>query len=173
VIPGLSLSAWAAFVARLAPAVLAVALVAGVATGLRRSGAAAEAAQRDLQAAKTDLAAARAELADHAARTAALKKLADQYRDQSVRTRTITKEIVRAVPVLVPAGACPLPDGWRLLHDAAAAGEEVDNSASRRADGGPVAAEEAAETIAENYGTYHELADRHRALQQYVREHLQ
>lgn len=172
-IQALSVSAWAALAARAAPLALAVTLVVGTAIGLRRSGAAAEAAHRNLITARADLAAARAELASYTAHAAALQKLVDQYHAQSTRTRTITKEIVRAVPVLVPAGACPLPDGWRVLHDAAAAGEVVDHSAAGRVDDGPVSAEEAAETVAENYGTYHELADRHRALQQYVREQLQ
>ena len=40
------------------------------------------------------------------------------------RTRIYTeiKEVIREVPVLIPAGSCDLPPGFRVLHDAAAGG---------------------------------------------------
>lgn len=83
------------------------------------------------------------------------------------RIRTITKETIREIPALVPADACALPPGWRLLHDAAAAGEVPDPA--RAADEAPAPAQDAAETVIENYGTYHEVADQLRTLQEWVR----
>lgn len=83
------------------------------------------------------------------------------------RVRTVTKEIIREVPVYVPAGSCSLPPGWRLLHDAAAAGEVPDPAGIP--DAAPVAPDEAASAVAANYGACLENAERLRALQQWVR----
>lgn len=41
----------------------------------------------------------------------------------NTKTRVVTKEIIREVLVRIPGDACPLPVDWRLLHDAAAAGQ--------------------------------------------------
>lgn len=41
----------------------------------------------------------------------------------TTRIQYVTKEVLREVPVLVPVDSCPLPPGWRVLHDAAAAGQ--------------------------------------------------
>jgi hypothetical protein len=84
------------------------------------------------------------------------------------RIQTVTKEIVREVIVRIPADACPLPDEWRVLHDAAATGTAP--AAPGGPDGAPTGAQEAADTVAENYGQYHDVADQLRQLQQWVRE---
>ena len=83
------------------------------------------------------------------------------------RTRivTITKEIIREVPSLVPAGTPDLPPGFRVLHDAAAQGV---SPASRGADGSPVPAQDAAEAVADNYGTALDNASRLQRLQQWI-----
>lgn len=116
------------------------------------------------------LASAQQDLEDYRENTAEVNKLAAKRREAAVRIQTVTKELIREVPVRVPADACPLPGGWRLQHDEAAAGTPPDPTAPSGADGDPVAAQEAAITVTENYGQYHDLADRHVRLQQYVRQ---
>lgn len=86
--------------------------------------------------------------------------------EAKVRIQTVTKEIIREVPVYVPVGACSLPPGWRVLHDAAAAGEVPDPS--RVPDAAAVDPQSAASAIAGNYGACRENAEQLRALQQWV-----
>jgi hypothetical protein len=38
------------------------------------------------------------------------------------RIRTVTREVLREIPVRIPVDACPLPADFRVLHNAAAAG---------------------------------------------------
>lgn len=87
--------------------------------------------------------------------------------ESSARIKTVTKEIVREIPARIPDDACALPPGWRLLHDAAAAGQVPEASAG--ADGAPVPAQTAALTMAENYGTCLDNADRLDKLQTWVK----
>jgi hypothetical protein len=51
--------------------------------------------------------------------------LSDRVQSQA-RIVTITKEILREVPIRIPSDACSLDPGWRVLHDAAAAGKPAD-----------------------------------------------
>jgi hypothetical protein len=88
--------------------------------------------------------------------------------ESKARIQTITKEIIREVPTRIPADACSLPDEWRLLHDAAAEGKAPAPAGS--ADAAPTAPQEAADTVVENYGQYHDVADQLRKLQQWAHE---
>ncbi|KQW02225.1 hypothetical protein [Rhizobacter sp. Root1221] len=164
---------------RAIPYLVAALAVASAVYLIRESGVDAEAARRDLKESKatvtqltTDLAASKLQLKDFEGSVQATAAIAEGYRAQAQRIRTVTKEIIREVPVRIPADACPLPVEWRVLHDAAADGETPDPTTSPGADGGPVAPQDAAETVVENYGQYHDLAERHRALQRYVTEQL-
>lgn len=88
------------------------------------------------------------------------------------RVRTIREkgnEIVRNVPVYVPAGSPDLPGGFRLLHDAAAANEPVPASAGIT-DAAPVTAQTAAATVVANYAIDAEKSARLTALQDWVRQ---
>lgn len=114
---------------------------------------------------------ARAQLADYQSRSETVQAIAQDRAEAAVRIRTVTKELTREVPVYVPVGSCELPPGWRVLHDAAAEGSPA--ASSPGADGAPVAAEEAAATVIENYGACRDNADRLVKLQQYVREVVQ
>lgn len=87
--------------------------------------------------------------------------------DSRVRIVTVTKEIIREVPTFVPADSPGLPGGFRVLHDAAAAGEVPDPSS--RADAAPVPAQEAASTVIDNYGSCRDTADQLMKLQQWVK----
>lgn len=75
-----------------------------------------------------------------------------QWRTRVVRERGAT--IVKEVPVYVPLDSCALPGGFRVLHDAAAAGVLPDPAGIATA--APVPAQVAAITIADNYTTCEE-----------------
>lgn len=90
-----------------------------------------------------------------------------QYIDRIKVIREKGDAIVREVPVFVPAGPV-LPGGFRLLHDAAAANGPVPDPAGI-ATAAPVPAQTAAATVAGNYGTCHETAQRLTSLQAWVR----
>lgn len=74
-------------------------------------------------------------------------------------------EVERRIPA---AGGCELPPDWRVLHDHAAIGTEAPPTAG--ADDAPVTAQEAASTVADNYGICRDNADRLTTLQQWVKE---
>lgn len=80
----------------------------------------------------------------------------------------VTETIIKEVPVYVPSDAPDLPAGWRLLHDAAARGQVPDPAAL--ADAAPASAQDAANTVAANYGACLETAARLTALQAWTRE---
>lgn len=92
----------------------------------------------------------------------AAKQAADQ-----ARIITVTKTIIKEVPTYVKTTDCPMPGGFRVLHDAAANGELPDPA--RVADAAPAAAATVATTIADNYGTCQETAARLSGLQDWVR----
>lgn len=78
---------------------------------------------------------------------------------RAVEIRERTRTIVKEVPVYVTAEAdrhCDVPVGFVRLHDAAAAGVPPTPAESPDAPSG-VALSAVAATVAENYGTCHEL----------------
>lgn len=107
---------------------------------------------------------------------AAITRAAAQAADRIVtryvdRVRTVQETaavITKEVPVHVPSDACPLPAGFRLLHDAAAAGRVPD--AAHLADAAPADAQTVAATVADNYATCHAIREQLTALQQFERE---
>ena len=84
-----------------------------------------------------------------------------------VRIRTVTQTIIKEVPVYVKATDCPMPGGFRVLHDAAADGQLPD--AARIPDAATVPAQDVAATVADNYGTCQQTATRLSGLQEWVR----
>ena len=83
------------------------------------------------------------------------------------RIRTVTETITKEIPVYVKADACPLPGGFRVLHDAAASSEIPDPA--RIPDAATVPAQVATETLVANYGNCHAIAARLTGLQEWVR----
>lgn len=83
------------------------------------------------------------------------------------KVRTVTKTLIEKVNVYVKATDCPLPAGFRSLHDAAAANVEIPDAAAI-ADDSAVPAQAVAETVIGNYGTCHETATRLSGLQDWV-----
>lgn len=83
------------------------------------------------------------------------------------RIRTVTVTQIKEVPTYVSANDCPLSPGFRVLHDAAAAGELPDPSGI--ADAAAVPAPAVANAVVQNYGTCTETAQRLTDLQDWVR----
>lgn len=94
-------------------------------------------------------------------------RVVTEYIDRIVYVKGKTNEIVKEVPVYIPADIM-LPGGFRLLHDAAVRGEL--SAAASLADARPVDAQTVARTIVENYGTCHEVREQLISLQEWVRE---
>lgn len=92
-----------------------------------------------------------------------------QYVDRIQIVHQRGKDIVKEVPVYVPltSPTCDLSGGFRLLHDAAATGSELPDPA-RIADAPTAPAQDVAATVADNYATYHEVAEQLKALQSWV-----
>lgn len=101
-----------------------------------------------------------------AKREAVAAPIAAKQESAQVQIRTITKTILKEVPVYVKADDCPMSPGFRLLVDAAANGEIPDPAGI--ADAAPVPAAVAAETTVTNYGTCHETAARLVGLQGWI-----
>lgn len=100
-------------------------------------------------------------------RAAVSSPIAEQHAKAVVQIRTIYKTITKEVPVYVPSDSCPLPGGFRVLHDAAANGEIPDPASIP--DAAIVPAQDAAATVAENYGTCRETAQRLTDLQAWAK----
>lgn len=100
-------------------------------------------------------------------------KIVTQYVDRIQVVREKAKTIVKEVPVYVTPeadAACVVPRGFVRVHDGAAANSIPGPAES--ADDAPagIALSAVAEVVAENYGTYHEIAEQLKALQKWVAE---
>lgn len=143
------------------PWLLAVALIGFTGWHLRAKQAAYEAQEAELKQLRIDL-------SEQKQLTAAADSVMSARVESAARIQTVTKEVIREVPVRVPAGTPDLPGGWRVLHDAAVSGEVP--AAPGGADEAPVPAAAAAETVVENYGSCRDTADRLDKLQQWIKE---
>jgi hypothetical protein len=111
-----------------------------------------------------------AEVAAARARAAKQKSESD-VRTARVETRVVERvrvvreraaAIVKEVPIYVPVDSCPLSGGFRVLHDAAAAGVLPDPARIPLA--APVPAQAVAGTVAGNYATCQENDEAHLGL---------
>jgi hypothetical protein len=96
-----------------------------------------------------------------------------QYIDRIHTVHEKGKDIIKELNVYVPsATACDLPGGFRVFHDAAVQGELPDPA--RIADAPAATAQDVATTVADNYTTYHDVAEQLTALQAWVnaQEHV-
>jgi hypothetical protein len=129
----------------------------------RHQGAAAE--RQDWQA-KADADARKvAEQGERAAEKTV--QVVTQYVDRVQVIREKAKSITKEVPIYVPSHSCPMPGGFRVLHDAAARGELPDSAGV--ADALAVPPQDIAATVSDNYGTCHEVAEQLTSLQEWVR----
>jgi hypothetical protein len=85
-----------------------------------------------------------------------------------------TRILVQRVPVYVSPTAdrrCDVPHGFVRLHDAAAAGDGLPDPAGQSDEAASgLALSAVAATVAENYGTCHQIADQLSALQAWIRD---
>lgn len=100
-------------------------------------------------------------------RQAAVNKTGKEFAEKAAQTRVITQVVIKEVDKYVPNSLPVLPGDFRLYHDAAAAGTEIDDT--RRADAAPVAPRAVAVTVAENYAGSNYDKQRLAALQQIVK----
>lgn len=122
--------------------------------------------QRDIGAAKMVAAADKKAVVVDAKRAAVATPIAVKQEAAQIKIRTVFKTIIKEVPVYVKADDCPMPGGFRVLHDAAANGTVPEPAGV--ADAAPAPAADVAATVADNYGTYFETAERLRGLQAWV-----
>ena len=145
--------------------ILFMALFAAMLVGFGwMKGAAHVQAKWDAVTVKQSLQVARVEKAQAEATVKVVTKFVDRVRVVKETGATLTKEVVR----YVPSDSCSLPAGWRVLHDAAARSEPADPAGN--ADAPPVAAQDAAATVIDNYSACHANAEQLVALQDWVRE---
>ncbi len=103
-----------------------------------------------------------------ARREAVAAPIAAKQEAAQIKIRTVFKTIIKEVPVYVKSTDCPMPGGFRVLHDAAANGAVPDPAAV--ADAAPAPTTDVAATVADNYGIYFETAERLSGLQQWVKD---
>lgn len=152
----------AAIAIRLALAGLAMLILTA---GSYRLGTSHVQAQWDAERAQM----ATAEAKTEAHQAEATTRVVTQYVDRVQTVRERGKTIVQKVPVYVPSDStCDLPAGFRVLHDAAAAGTLPDPAGD--VDAASVPAQTVAATVADNYATYHATVEQLGALQKWVRE---
>ena len=82
-------------------------------------------------------------------------------------------EIIKQVPVYITKDAdtkCDVPTGFVMLHDSASRNEVPDPT--RKVDGStsPIKISGVAETVVDNYTTYHQVAEQLRSLQEWIKE---
>lgn len=131
-------------------------------------GAAHVQARWDAESAQQSLAAARVQ----ARQAEATVKVVTQYVDRVKIVREKGAEIIKEVPVYVPAeadAACVVPRGFVRLHDAAAAGRFPEPAGSADAAPAGIALSAVAGTVADNYSRCHANAEQLMALQEWVR----
>lgn len=105
----------------------------------------------------------------------ATTQVVTQYVDRVKVVKQRGADIVKEVKVYVSTqadSACDLPGGFRVLHDAAASQSEFPDP-TRAVDARPASVEDVAATVAENYTTYHEVAEQLIALQSWVKQQEQ
>lgn len=101
------------------------------------------------------------------ARAAVAPPIAAKQEAAQEKIRTVFKTIIKEVPVYVKATDCPMPPGFRVLHDAAANGEIPD--AARIPDAAAVPAQDVASTVTGNYEACQATSARLTGLQDWVR----
>lgn len=152
---------WLSIPGRIAFVVL---FVLGVfALGWSKGGAHVQ-AQWDAETSKQALQVAHVETAQAEASV----KVVTQYVDRIRVVKESGSTLIKEIPRYVPSDACPLPGGFRLLHDAAARGDASTAPGIAYAEAVPVAT--AAESIAENYARCHANAEQLEALQLWIEE---
>lgn len=101
-------------------------------------------------------------------RGAVTERVVTEYLPAITKIKTITETIVKEVPVYVSPTDPDLSPGFRVLHDASAAGRVPDAASIPNA--AAVPAQDLAATLTENYGACLANAKRLEGLQEWVTE---
>lgn len=101
------------------------------------------------------------------AQAEATTKTVTEYVDRVKTVRVAGATIIKEVPKYVPISTCSLPGGFRLLHDAAAAGDAT--LAAGSSDAPSVDYQTLTETVADNYTACRLNAEQLTAIQGWVR----
>lgn len=97
-------------------------------------------------------------------------RVVERWKERQAEVQTVTQTIEKEVVKYVPAAAdVVLPLGWRLLHDAAAAGTVPQAPAGADVAAPSVTALAAARSVVGNYGAAHSCRVQLEALQDWVR----
>ena len=81
-------------------------------------------------------------------------------------------EIIKQVPVYITKDAdakCDVPNGFVVLHDSASRNEVPDSTRSVDAGTSEVKISGVAETVVDNYTTYHKVAEQLKSLQEWIK----
>jgi hypothetical protein len=81
-------------------------------------------------------------------------------------------EIIKQVPVYITKDAdakCDVPNGFVVLHDSASRNEVPDPTRKVDAGTSEVKISGVAETVADNYTTYHQVAEQLKSLQEWIK----
>ena len=100
-----------------------------------------------------------------AKQAAVTTQVVTEYVDRIKVVRQRGADVVKEVTKYVPSDSCPLPGGFRLLHDAAARGVPLGPGVT---DARAVPAQDAAATVTSNYSTCLEMRTQLIALQGWV-----
>lgn len=101
---------------------------------------------------------------------AATERVVVRWKERQAGERVVTETQIKEVLRYVPPAADPvLPLGWRLLHNAAAAGAVPQAPAGADVAAGDTQASAAAQAVVGNYGTCRVTAAQLEALQDWVR----
>lgn len=100
-------------------------------------------------------------------------KVVTKYIDRVTVVKEKGDVIIKEIPKLISQSdddKCAVPNGFVSVHNAAAKNEVPDTSRSTNEGTSSVKISGVAETVAENYTTYHQVAQQLRSLQEWIRE---
>lgn len=100
-----------------------------------------------------------------------IERVRVEYRDKIKVIHEKGETIVKRIPEYIPVNSCPLPGGFRVLHDAAAGG--YDPGPAEGVNAAPVAVATVAETVAKNYTLCKTDQQRLSSLQSYIQQQKQ
>jgi len=100
-------------------------------------------------------------------------KVVTKYIERDRIIKENSDATLKAIPQLVSKdadAACPVPNGFVVLHDSAAKGEVPDTSGSTNEKTSGVKLSEVGETVTKNYTTCHQNAEQLKSLQEWLVE---
>ena len=96
-----------------------------------------------------------------------------QYVDRVKIVEGKTHEIIKKVPVYITKESdakCTINNGFVSLHDHASKNEVPESTGSVNEDSSDVKLSTVAETVSENYGTYYQVVEQLKSLQDWIRK---